>query len=186
MASAFETLLLADYSALIANTPQLSNSLFVSVTTASVSFAIPSGYNNIEVVWRVRASDAVTSEQLYLQLNGDTNNDYVWEACQANNTGSVVGATGGTAVAHIQVGTVPGASATANYAGSGRFTISGASDSTPKTVSGHAFAATGVSNAYSGTYGGLWSGTAAVTTVGLACASGSFAVNSRFSVYVFN
>lgn len=184
MAGSPDPLLMSQWAQLMATTPLLApSSTFISATTATVTLAVPSGFNNIEVIWRVRASDATAAESLFLQMNGDTGNNYLWEVNQANNT-TVAATDSGGATSHIQIGTVPGNSASANYFGSGRFTVSGASDSVAKTLVGTGTAYSSVSNAYAGVYSGLWSGTAAVTSLTIVCQTGSFLPSSRFSVYV--
>lgn len=184
MASALETLLLAQYAYLQNNTPQLYSNTYISATTASVTLTVPSGYNNLEVVWRARCSDANAGEQLYLRLNGDSGSNYLWEVTQGNNA-TAAATTSGAATTFIQIGTVCAASATANYFSSGRFTVAGASDTANyKTAcgTGAAFAAT--NNMWSGVYSGQWNSTAAVTSITLQGATGSFVAGSRFSLYV--
>lgn len=185
MASDLELLLMSQYAQLLANGPFCYSVTNISATTATVNLAVPAGYNNIEVIWRVRASDAVTSEAMNLMLNADGGIDYTWQDMQAS-TSTVTGANAGGGTSHIQVATVAGASASAGYYAAGRFTIIGASDSTDKTVIGTVATPTSSSAGSVGTYSGLWNNTAVVTAIGLTCATGSFVAGSRFSLYVGN
>ena len=185
MASGIETLLLAQVSYLMANSPQLASQTYISTTTASVTLTVPAGYNNVEVVWRVRASDSVAVEPLSLQLNSDTGSDYVWQTLQGNVAATNITNSGG-ATTKMQIATVTGNSAPTNYWSSGRFTISGASDATDKTVAGIGTAWGSATSGWAGTYGGLWSNSAAVSSITLTCATGSFLTGCRFSLYVFN
>jgi hypothetical protein len=182
MATAYETFLLGQYSYLTSSVPLLYTAQYVSATTASVTLAVPSGFNTLEVRWRAKGTTASAALQLYLQFNGDTGGNYNWEVNQVNNT--TVAGSQGSAVDQIQVGTMTGATSTANYFASGMFQASGASDAFYKTVTGTGSAFVTTSNMYAGVYSGQWSSTAAITSMLLFPASGSLAVGSRFSLYV--
>jgi hypothetical protein len=163
---------------------QIAPTQTLGSTTASVTFSGIPAIGALMVRWGARCSDAVTAEQLYVQLNGDTGNNYVWQANQANNTNAVSGTTGGTAVGKIQVATVPGGSATSTYWGSGSFTVEGSAQSGHgTTLVGTAFAATGVTNTYAGVYGGFHSTLGPVTSITIFGASGSLIAGSQFSLY---
>jgi hypothetical protein len=166
------------------NLPVLLASSVLVAPAANIPLAIPAGFNRIKVYWRVRASDGVPAEPLYLQVNGDTGNDYLWEVNQANNA-TVAGTTSGAATGHIQIGTIPAASATALYFGSGEFTLDGASDTTNyKTITGSGSAYASTTNMWAGVYGGQWLSAAAVTSLLLFPGNSSnFVVGSSASAY---
>ena len=75
------------------------------------------------------------------------------------------------------------ATATAGYLGSGEFTIPNASGSTYKVATGHSTSANANNNGYSGTYGGLWQNTAAVTSVTLLPLAGQLVAGSSAYLY---
>jgi hypothetical protein len=182
MATAYETFLLGQYSYLTSSVPLLYDESYVSATTASVSLALPAGFNTAEVRWRAKGTTATAALQLYVQFNGDTGGNYNWQVNQANNT--TVAGTQGSAVDQMQVGTITGATSTANYFASGVFQANGISDAFYKTVCGTGSAFVTTSNMYTGVYSGQWSNTAVLTSMLLFPASGSFAVGTRFSLYV--
>lgn len=188
MASTYEALLLSQVSYLLSNAPLLYSQNYISSAVASINIPVPPGYNNVEVVWRATSTSATTAVQLYLQMNSDTTSGhYQWQVTQGNNTSATAttSATSGPTT-EIQIATIGAASATTNYFSSGRFTVSGASDSTFKTVVGMAGAFITTSSMFNGVYAGQWDSTAAVTSLTLTPASGNLAVGSRFSLYVYN
>jgi hypothetical protein len=155
--------------ALNGNTFQQLQTTTLSGTQTSVILTVPTGtaYNFLTVKWRVRGATAVAGEQMWLQLNGDSGNNYLWQINQANNA-TVAGSASGAAVAKIQIATTIGSSATANYFASGSFEIGGASDTANfKTVQGTATAYSSTTSSWGGTYAGQWNSTAAVTSITL-------------------
>src|SRR5215472_18261385 len=84
------------------NLPVLLASSVLGAGAASIPLAIPAGFNRIKLYWRARGDNAATAIQLYLRINGDSANDYLWEVNQANNT-AVAATTSGAATAQIQI-----------------------------------------------------------------------------------
>lgn len=155
----------------------------LGVAAASVTFSSLPAFNRYKVFWYARASDASVAEPIFIQLNGDTGNNYLWEVNQANNA-TVNGTSSGGAVAHIQIGTMAGNSATANYFSAGEFTIDGAQGSLFKIAQGTAAAFSTTSNMWNGTYSGQWNSTAVVTSVTIFPGNvANFVAGSQFSVY---
>lgn len=170
--------------ALNGNTVQLLSTTTLSAPSASVVIPVPAGvsYNFLRVQWRAKSSTAVAAEQLYLQLNGDTGNDYLWQNDQANNA-TVAGTSSGGVVNKIQVATITAATSTANFFSSGSFEIGGASDATNfKTVVGTATAYATSTNSWAGVYAGQWSG-GPVTTITLFPATNNLVTGCIFSLY---
>lgn len=167
------------------NTMQLITSTSLLGTTASVQLPITGAYNYLKVLWRARSSAAVAAQQMYLQINGDTGNNYGWQTNEANAANAVSGTHSTAGVNVIQIATITGASATSSlWFASGEFTVGGASDTTNyKTVSGVGAAFVTATNSYAGTYGGQWQSAAAVTSLTLSPATGSFVTGCVFSVY---
>lgn len=154
---------------------------------ATVTLAVPAGANSVMVKWKARASDAVAAEQVLLRFNADsTAGHYLWEKNESNNTGSVSGQQGGsTTQTSIQIGTMSGASATANYFGSGDFIVDGVNDATNfATVSGKGGCFATNANMWSGTYNGQFLVQAAITSMTFSTQNSSnFVAGSRFSIY---
>lgn len=183
MASTLELLALAELQNLQNNTPQLLQKTSIGVSTASYPITVPSGYNRIGVFWRVRSTVSGVAEQLYLRMNGDTSNHYLWQTNQANNN-TVSGSASGSLVNVIQVGTVTGGTATADYFASGNFVVDGVADATNFATavgSGTAYAAT--NNSWAGTYAGMYNQSGLITSLSVFCASGNIAAGSNFSVW---
>ena len=183
MASAFELLLLTQVNNLLNNTPQLIQAVQVGTNTPSVALTVPSGYKRMAVYWRVRSTVAAAGEQLYVQFNGDTSNHYLWEVNQANNATTTGGQSGGL-VAFIQVATVNGATAPTGYFASGNFVVDGVADATNfASVVGSGTVHSSGTNAWTGTYGGMWANAGPITSMTLHCSSGSIVGGSSFSMY---
>lgn len=183
MASALELLLLTQVNYLMNNTPQLLQTVSVGVTTSSVTLTVPAGYKRMAVNWRVRSTVSNLAEQLYLQFNGDTASHYMWENLQSNNA-TVSGASAGGLTTAIQVATVTGGTSSANFFASGSFIVDGIADATNyATVAGNGSAYSTATNAWVGTYGGMWGNSSLVTSMQLHCSSGSIAAGSTFSMY---
>lgn len=155
----------------------------VTVSTASVSVTVPAGYNRVQVYWRVRSSVAGPAEQLYLRFNGDTGSHYLWQVSQSNNA-TVAGTSSGALVSVIQVGTVTGNTATADYFASGAFVVDGVSDGTNfATAVGTGTAYASTTSSWTGTYGGMYNQSAVITSMTLQCASGNIMAGSTFSAW---
>lgn len=166
------------------NLPVLLASALLTGSASGIPLTVPTGYARLRVCWRARSSAASTGAQLYVQFNGDVANDYLWQVSQANNA-TVAGTSSGTAVAQIQVGTIPAASATGGYFGSGEFIVDGASDTTNgKSVTGTGSAFSSVTNSWCGTYSGFWSPSVAVVSMNLfSGAAANLAAGSSVSVW---
>lgn len=175
----------------VAGTPGTWSALPTQIATqtlgsnaASVTFSSIPAFNHISVTWKTRASDAVTAEQLFLRFNGDAASHYLWEINQANNAAAVSGGTSGALVAQIQIGTIPAASATTGYFGSGQFTVAFFNDITNlTTVQGTACAFANTTTMWNGTYSGLYNQAATITSLTLFGVGGNLVAGSRFSLY---
>ena len=138
--------------------------------------------------WRAQGTVAAAATQLYVQLNGISAADYLWQAMQGNNTTAASLDSSG-AVDFMQLATICAASATSGYFSSGQFILDGCNQTTTSvTAQGSATAFVTTSNSYAGTYGGLYNNTAAtvVSSVTLLPGAGSFAAGSQFSFYGMN
>lgn len=156
----------------------------LSASQPSITLAVPTGFNRLKIRWRARSDQATTAEQLYLRFNGDTSSDYLWEVNQANNT-SVAGTTSGGTATSIQIGTIPCASATAGYFGSGEGTADGVSTTSTgfTTYQGSGCGFVTSTSMYNGTYSGQWNQSGAVTSVTIYPSSGNLVAGSSLSIY---
>jgi hypothetical protein len=188
MASDYEVLLLAQVNFLLNNTPVLLQTTTLGSPQASVTLNVPSGatYNFLQVKWRTMNSAAVVSAGFFLRINGDSGNNYIWENGAATNA-TIAGVTSGAATSSIQVATIPGASATALYFGSGAIEIGGASDLVNfKTLVSTAAGFTSTTGMITGVYSGQWNNAAAVTSITLLPGSANLVTGSIFSLYGLN
>lgn len=162
--------------------PQLLASLVLTGTAASMPLTVPGGvFSNLRVVWTGRSTNAGTADYMCLQLNNDTTNThYTWQFNQSNvTTDSSAGSAGTTD--RIRIGTLNAAGGTSGYLGSGAFEIPNANGgSNFKAPSGYSNSANSSTNAYSGTYGGMWLQNSAVTSITLFANSGSLSAGSAF------
>lgn len=179
--NAEELLLLGQYSYLLSSVPTVQQVTTLTASAASVSLPVPAGFNTLTVKWRVRAGDSNPGEQMWLTFNGDTGNNYLWQVLQGNNA-SAASTSSGAAVAKIQIATIAGNSATANYFSQGTFDVGGASDATFKTVQGTAAAFSSTTSSWTGVYSGQWLSTATIQSIGLAANGNLFLAGSRFTV----
>lgn len=168
---------------LTGNTLQLVDQLTLSSGgIPSVTLSIPTGYVRVRGCFSGRSDTASAADSVLVRLNADSAAHYNYVYTQANN-GSVSTAdnTGKTA---MLLGTIPAASATANYAGSGSFIIDDVqSGGTFPSAVGTATGFVTTSNMYNGVYAGNWLSTAAVTTVTFLLNAGNWASGSSFSLY---
>jgi hypothetical protein len=154
-----------------------------SGSTGSVTFSsIPSTYTALQLRLMVRCGRAATTDQLRLQLNGDTGANYTRHYIQGN--GSTAVASGTTGLSSINLLNFPAATETASIFGTAIIDIQDYQSTTKNTtiryVNGQDTNATGT--IYLGS--GLWVNTAAVTSIYLEpLNAASFAAGSVFSLY---
>jgi len=165
--------------------PQLIGKKALTAATPSITLPVPAGpaFNTLRVAWNARSDSATTATYMLLQLNGDTNAaHYDWDDNQASGATPGPAASPGT-VSSIQVGTMAAATATAGYLGVGELVIPNAAGANFKGISAHSTSMITSSSGYSGTYGGLWLSTAAVTSITLFPLAGNFAPGSAAYLY---
>jgi hypothetical protein len=161
---------------------------YSAVATGSVPtvvIPVPIGFTELKVIWSARSDTASAATYMTLQLNGDAGSNYNWQINQANNSTAGPGNSGGND-SSIHIGAMTAASAGANFFASGEFCITNASsNSVFKSAAGHATAMVTSTNAYSGTYGGLWGSTNAVSSITLKALAGNIVAGSSFVAYGF-
>lgn len=150
--------------------------------SASVVLNVPTGssFNHLVVKWHARGDAAVVTQQMKLQFNGISTNSYLSQKMEANN------ATQTDAIAlqtFIQIGTIPGASATALYFAGGEININGNSDTVNYIpVVGTCVCFSASNNGFAAVYAGMSANVGAITSVTLLPNAGNFIAGSAFSL----
>lgn len=154
---------------------------------ASVTFSnIPATYTNLKLVITARATgSSATNANVFIQLNGDTGNDYDWQ--------EIVGSGGSTtsfsaaAAANGNLGNIA--------FGTGAAGASGSIDATIVNYLGTTFWKNVISNSiYENTSGtsntiptsSIWHGTAAITSITILDNGSTFVTGSNFTLYGLN
>lgn len=185
MASIFETTLLAQWQNLqnqVNNLPQLIGDTILTGPAASISITIPSGYNHLQCVYTGRQDSGSGGAFCFVRINGDSAADYTWQGVYGNGA-TATSSNAGAAVSGIRLGVLPGSADTANYFGTGSFSLGNVSSAVFKPLSGHFQGPISPTNGYAGTYGGIWLSTAAITSVALFPNSGNLVAGSSLAIY---
>ncbi len=147
--------------------------------TATVTFSsIPQTYTDLLLITSARCSRAVTVSDLAVAFNGST----------ANFTGRALYGNGSSALSTTSVaryvGTITGANATANTFGSSECYIPNYTGSTNKSFSVSGCNETNATEAYISVIAGLWSNTAAITSIDITeQGGGNLVTGSSFFLY---
>jgi hypothetical protein len=183
MADEVEAFLLAQYGYISSNQPMLLNSQVLLAPAASVTYTVVTPFPRIQCFWSASCSNATTTQQIWLQYNGDAGSNYLWQKLEIN-TASVAGTgSSGTAI-HASVGSTVGTSVTADYWSSGDFVIDGANQSAHyATHQGKYSAFAGTSSTFVGIASGQHNVLGVVTSVTLTPNAGNFVAGSSFSFY---
>lgn len=149
---------------------------------ANVEFtSIPSTYQHLQIRGIVRESTG-GYDQLYVQLNADTGNNYSKHALYGD--GSAVTATGNATQNHISVAAIPGSNQTSSVFAGGVIDILDYKDTNKyKTI--RSLAGVDVNGGgYAWFSSGLWQNTNAVTSIKLYSSSAvNLAQYSSFALY---
>jgi hypothetical protein len=148
-------------------------------TAASVTFAnIPqSGYTDLKVVMSVRDTYAAVSAALFVGFNGGTaslSSKYI----QGSGSSAVSGNLTSLALAGLNTG----ANATASTFSNIELYIPNYTSSNYKSYSADSVTENNATEAYTNLIAGLWSNTAAITSMTFTCGT-AFTANSTFSLY---
>jgi hypothetical protein len=157
----------------------------LNASAASVTFAnIPqTGYTDLKIVLSTRTTDTTANDStaIALQFNGDTASNYSRRSLVGDG-GSATSTNATTTSMRIGFTTTNGC--TANTFGNGEFYVPNYTGSTQKSVSADAVAENNSATfIYSALNAGLWTGTAAITSITILTPSFSFLANSTFSLY---
>jgi hypothetical protein len=149
-------------------------------TATSVTFDnIPqTGYTDLKIVASTRGTLAQIYDGCSIEFNGSTTG-YSWRQLQGSGS-AASSASGSTYPEAI----TSGASSTASTFGSAEFYIPNAFGSSQKSVSVDSVGENNATTTYARMQAGLWTGTAAITSIKIIATGGSsFVANSTFSLY---
>lgn len=160
------------------------------VSASPVTFSsIPATYTHLQLKWHCRTTSGNTSDNVTMQVNGDTGANYDWQIFTGTNT--TAASTPGIGQTAILCGTAVGGTGTAGFFSNGELDIQGwsqAASGHTLTVNGKWYACWSGTAATSqvGTMGGLWVPSGVPTSLSLQPAAGTFASGSVFSLYGFS
>ena len=167
----------------MANTFELiASSTVTGATAASISFSsIPSTYTDLVLKVSVRGDNNTATQQMYLTLNGTTSG---YTARQVYGDGSsATSATLSNSGAAISIVNTNTSVSTANTFSSSEIYVPNYASSNYKSVSADSVTENNATGALAGLTAGLWSNTAAITTVTLTPQSGNFVQYSSAYLY---
>jgi hypothetical protein len=141
--------------------------------------SIPQTYTDLLVVHSGRTTrPTYTRDDLYISFNGVTTN---LTSYFLYGTGAAAGST--TASNPIEVGWIPTNVATASIFGNASIYIPNYTGSTYKSVSSDCVMEDNATSSFQTLSAGLWSSTAAITSLTLSCSTNSFVQYSSASLY---
>lgn len=153
----------------------------LNASAASVVFNnIPqSGYTDLKIVASARSTDsAFVGRTLELTFNGSTSS-----RSSRRLLGSGSAASSGNFASNMYGGNVPTSTATSNTFGNNEIYIPNYAGSSNKSYSADGTMENNATESYMSLWAGLWSNTAAITSISLFCDAGDFVANSTFSLY---
>jgi hypothetical protein len=139
---------------------------------ASIDFtSIPSTYTDLCLEFSVRSNYASTIDASLLRINGDTGSNY--SSRYIRGDGSSVSSSSSTAGTSIFVGSIPGANATASTFQNAAIYFPNYAGSTNKSLSVDSVSENNATTAYALLSAGLWSSSAAITSLKLILDAGT-------------
>ena len=165
----------------MANTYQLIEAKTLGSSAASIEFtSIPQTYTDLILVYSARTNSGANTDEANLTFNSNTSN-YSWKMLIGN--GSSPGHAQDSAVSSIPGIQIPGGTSTSSTFSNGQLYIPNYTSSNYKSVSSEAIAEDNQTTAYIKVVAGLWSNSAAITSVKLSGATGSFVQYSSAYLY---
>lgn len=154
---------------------------------ASVTFSsIPqTGYTDLKIVVSGRTTVSIIDTYFNCNFNGDSGANYAQRSVYQGNTGNAV-SNSWTAQNNLYVNSVNGASATASTFSNVEMYIPNYAGATYKSMSqdgANEHNAANPTTRFNPLSAGLWSSTAAITSIALSTASGTWVQYSTFSLY---
>lgn len=163
----------------MANTYQLIEAKTLTTTTTSITFtSIPQTYTDLKIVYSVRSDNTNPSNTIDISFNGNTTgftNRYLIGTGSSTASGSNFGR---------YAGSQNSANETASTFSNGDIYIPNYTNtSINKSYSSDGVYENNATGAGQGLVAGLWSNTAAITSIGLVGYAGNFVTNSTFYLY---
>lgn len=164
---------------------QITPTQALGSATASVTFSsIPSVFSKYIVFSEARSDAAVVAGNLMMQLNGDTATTYQYQVAEFSPT---LTTSESYAQSSMQIGKLPGASASSRHVWVGTTIIGGVSNFanlvTPVFSSGSGMTTETTGGSKMGLYGGQHLSASSITSIKLFPDSGNFVAGSRFTLY---
>ena len=151
---------------------------------ASVTFSsIPATYTDLVIKASVRTNNNAVFDNAQVRFNGDSGNNYsrlyvVGDGSTTNNFKATANN------AYFPSYAFNAANATANTFSNTEFYIANYTSANQKSISVDAVSENNATAGYDGLHAGLWSGTAAITSINLAPGSGTLLLQySTFTLY---
>ena len=165
----------------MANTYTLIEAKTLGSSAASIDFtSIPQTYTDLILVYSARTNAANRSDEANLTFNNNASN-YSWKMLYGS--GTTAASAQDSAVSSIAGIQIPGGNSTASTFSNGQIYIPNYTGSNYKSVSSEAAQEDNQTTAYIKIVAGLWSNSAAITSVKLSGATGSFVQYSTFYLY---
>lgn len=157
----------------------------LNASAASVTFSsIPqTGYTDLKVVLSTRTTDTTVNDSsaIALQFNGDTGSNYTRRSLYGD--GGAAGSSSATTTS-MRIGFTTTNGDTANTFGNAEFYVPNYTSSNQKSVSADAVTEANVAQyIYASLNAGLWTGTAAISSITILAPSFSFLAGSSISLY---
>ena len=148
----------------MANTYTLiASSTVGSGGAANIEFtSIPSTYTDLVVKLSGRTTTGSFLNPRF-QFNGDTGSNYRWRSIYTSGSGN--GSNSSTSETAIIIGNIPGSSETASTFGNTEIYIPNYAGSSQKSTSADIASENNATTSYSALGAGLWTGTAAITSI---------------------
>ena len=143
--------------------------------------SIPATYTDLKIVLSGRSTQGNVYGGGALQFNGDTASNYRFRRLRAD--GSITASDNSTSSAFISNWDVAGANATASVFANIEFYIPNYTSANAKSVSIDYVGENNATEAHSGIIAGLWTGTAAITSIKLYSAGGNLVQYTTATLY---
>ena len=149
---------------------------------SSVTFtSIPQTYTDLKIVTSARTTSAIAEDFLYARFNADSGSNYTLRLLRGN--GSTVASGTITSGTYAYVGQIEGTSNTASTFTNSECYIPNYTSSNQKSYSTDTVAENNATSTYEAIIAGIWTGTAAISSIVLTPAQGNFTQYSTFYLY---
>ena len=153
-----------------------------SAGASSIDFTnIPQGYRDLKVVLSARTNAGSGGYQTYVRFNSDSGANYTWRNVLGTGSSAVSQNTAGDTGMRITMSVSSGD--TASTFGNSEFYVPNYTGSTAKSVSADGVSENNATAATADLAAGLWTGTAAISSITIFGASASFVQYSKATLY---